>query len=172
MTDYPRLDELRGAALAVDKAVVDHLLDCWLDAYASAWPHHQMVEVTLDSFSYLFDPAVGRLISAFGYSSGKNTEARDKSRMRGHPLGDGPLYHRGHAIPHTLGGGYDINLVPQLGAVNIGPFRELEKRAVATPGAFYFSHWSYRSVDGQTPSGVQQGLLIPGHATQIRQHRN
>ncbi len=52
--------------------------------------------------------------------------------MAGHPLSDGPHYHRGHASPHTLGGPTDIKLVPQLGSVNVEPFRDLERRAVAT----------------------------------------
>jgi len=78
------------------------------------------------------------------------------------------LYHRGHAIPHTLGGATDINLVPQLGAVNVGAFRALERAAVATPGALYFTYWSYRGSrlrtarghdePGQVPTAVEQGL--------------
>ena len=74
------------------------------------------------------------------------------------------LYHRGHAIPHTLGGPTDINLVPQLGRINVGQFRTLEKRAVATPGSLYFTYWSYartraagRSSASQTPVAVDQG---------------
>ncbi len=94
--------------------------------------------------------------------------------MAGHPLSAGPLYHRGHAIPHTLGGGTDINLVSQLGRINIGPFRPLEKKAVATPGSFYFTYWTYRNAvgHGQTPTGVDQGLLIAGQAPDVRHHGN
>jgi hypothetical protein len=99
--------------------------------------------------------------------------------MAGHPLSTGPLYHRGHAIPHTLGGPTDINLVPQLGRINIGPFRPLEKKAVATPGSLYFTYWTYvgtpRARDGragQTPTGVDQGLLIAGQPPQITRHGN
>jgi hypothetical protein len=43
----------------------------------------------------------------------------------------GKQYHRGHVVPHTLGGGTDINLVPQLGKINIvrfGRWRNLPYR--------------------------------------------
>jgi hypothetical protein len=120
-----------------------------------------------------------RLIAAWGISRGRHAGARDASRMAGHPLSAGPLYHRGHAIPHTLGGPTDINLVPQLGRINIGPFRPLEKMAVATPGSFYFTYWTYlgspptrTSSPGQTPTGVDQGLLIPGQWPLITHHGN
>jgi hypothetical protein len=100
--------------------------------------------------------------------------------MAGHPNSAGPLYHRGHAIDHTLlGGPTDINLVPQLGRINVGPFRPLEKKAVAAPGSFYFTYWTYFASaparggsSGQTPTGVDQGLLIVGQSPLIRHHGN
>jgi hypothetical protein len=92
--------------------------------------------------------------------------------MAGHPLSAGPHYHRGHAIPHTLGGPTDINLVPQSGSVNVGAFRVLERRAVKTPGSLYFTYWTYRSRDAQTPVSVDQGLLVPGEPPEIRHHSN
>ena len=126
----------------------------------------------MTTFSYLFDIAPQRLIAAWGVSHGKFAGPRDDARMAGHPRGGGPLYHRGHAIAHTLGGQTDINLVPQLGSVNIGPFRVLEKRAVATPGALYFSYWMYGKPQDQKPTGVQQGLLAPGDAPDVRTFPN
>ena len=113
-----------------------------------------------------------RLIAAWGISKGKRDEVRDKSRMKGHPLGAGKEYHRGHAIPHTLGGGTDINLVAQRGSINIGAFRVLEKKAVNTPGALYFSYWEYQNLSTQTPTRVQQGLLCPRQIADIRWHNN
>jgi hypothetical protein len=99
--------------------------------------------------------------------------------MAGHPSSAGPLYHRGHAIAHTLGGPTDINLVPQLGRINVGPFRPLEKKAVATPGSFYFTYWTYfgttsrrGAIPSQMPTGVDQGLLIAGQPPQITHHGN
>jgi hypothetical protein len=146
----------------------------WLDDYARVSSTIDVVQTTTSGFSYLFDIMAQRLIAAWGISHGRHSESRDKHRMQGHPKGAGPLYHRGHAIPHTLGGATDINLVPQLGKINIGPFRPLEKQAVATPGSLYFTYWTYfgaaRTRDGyqgQTPTGVDQGLLVVGQSPRI-----
>ncbi len=152
--------------------VLPYLADVWLDDYASSSPGGNVVQVTLDGFSYLFDVVPDRLVAAGGIGRGRHGGDRDATRMAGHPLSAGPLYHRGHAIPHTLGGPTDINLVAQLGAVNIGPFRPLERRAVATPGSLYFTYWIYGPSAGQTPIGVEQGLLVPGCREDIRRHRN
>lgn len=152
--------------------IVPYLLDCWLERYCSNTPVNEIVETQQGAFYYLFDVLNERLIAAWGVSAGKHTAPRDKSRMAGHPLSNGPLYHRGHAIPHTLSGGTDINLVPQLGSVNVGGFRQLERRAVATPGSFYFSHWIYFSIDSQTPNFVEQGFLYPGQDVDIIVHSN
>ena len=95
-----------------------------------------------------------------------------KSRMAGHPLGGDRHDHRGHAIPHTLGGPTDINLVPQRGSVNVGPFRVLEIEAVATPGALYFTYWSYAARGDQRPNGVDQGLIVIGKKPRIIRHLN
>ena len=151
--------------------LIPDLVSEWLRDYDALFPGNEIVETSTSGFSYLFDIQSGRLLAAWGFSQGKHTGARDKSRMAGHPLSAGVLYHRGHAIPHTLGGPTDINLVPQLGAINIGPFRALERQAVATPGAFYFTYWHYRGAS-QTPIAVDQGLLIPGQPAQIVQHGN
>jgi hypothetical protein len=161
------------------KEVIPYLVGIWLDDYARDNSKMDVVETTTSGFSYLFDIMAQRLIAAWGISHGRHSESRDKARMAGHPLGAGPLYHRGHAIPHTLGGPTDINLVPQLGRINIGPFRPLEKQAVATPGSLYFTYWTYvgapRARDGhkgQTPTGVEQGLLVAGRSPLIERHGN
>ena len=184
MAQYPRLAGLMPTAGqrsedAFRNKVTPYLVDVWLDDYSRTAPTADVVETSASGFSYLFDTALERLIAAWGLSQGRHGEARDASRMAGHPLSAGPLYHRGHAIPHTLGGPTDINLVPQLGKINIGPFRPLEKKAVATPGSFYFTYWSYRGAapardgrPGQTPTGVDQGLLVPGQPPQITRHGN
>jgi hypothetical protein len=178
MSDYSRLNSL---VTGMDHASSDHvfkervipyLVDAWLDDYDRSTSSARVVETTVGGFSYLFDIEHQRLIAAWGISQGRHGAPRDKSRMAGHPLGAGALYHRGHAIPHTLGGPTDINLVPQLGAVNVGAFRRLEREAVATPGALYFTHWSYGRSDTQTPTGVEQGLLCPGAVPRISRHAN
>jgi hypothetical protein len=138
-----------------------------------------VIETTTSEFSYLFDIQAERLIAAWGISRGRHGGTRDKARMAGHPNSAGPRYHRGHAIPHTLGGTTDINLVPQLGSINVGPFRLLEKKAVATPGSLYFTYWIYAGSrptrdghPGQTPTSVDQGLLIAGQQPLIQHYGN
>ncbi|MBV9929767.1 MAG: hypothetical protein JO013_02340 [Alphaproteobacteria bacterium] len=182
MTDYRAVGTLMPAAgadgldPAVWRPVVSCLAGIWLDDYGRRGA--DAVEVSSAHFSYLFDLEAERLISAWGISRGRQGGERDKARMKGHPLGAGPLYHRGHAIPHTLGGAMDINLVPQRGSVNTGPFRHLEKEAVATPGALYFTYWQYAPERvtarraSQVPAFVDQGLLIPGETPKIRRHAN
>ena len=176
---YPKLPSLLGRMRGTDsekiftREVIPYLSEIWLGEYGRSARESEIVQVTLDDgFSYLFDIAAGRLIAAWGISRGKHTGARPSSRMAGHPLSAGPLYHRGHAIPHTLGGGTDINLVAQLGSVNIGPFRPLEKKAVATPGALYYTYWIYGNSRRQTPSAVEQGLLVPGERPVAVVHTN
>ncbi|MCI0507047.1 MAG: DNA/RNA non-specific endonuclease [Gammaproteobacteria bacterium] len=176
MITYPRLDSLwiRASSKGNIKDVDQYLAGIWLDHYdrlVGSAPT-EVVEVSTSGFSYLFDIAQERLIAAWGISKGKNHQLRDKSRMKGHPLSAGNKYHRGHAIPHTLGGGTDINLVAQNGSVNIGPFRELEKKAVSTPGSLYFTYWEYQKLNSQTPTGVQQGLLCPGQSAEFKWHPN
>ena len=145
MAHYPELQTFsnrvsNGLADGAWTNVVGYLMDVWIDDYAWRCRSHEIVETSASGFSYLFDVASGRLLAAYGVSHGRHAGKRDASRMAGHPLSDGKLYHRGHAIPHTLGGPTDINLVPQLGSINVGPFRRLEKLAVATPGSFYFTY--------------------------------
>lgn len=146
----------------------------WLDEYQRSSEATNIVVAKANDFSYLFDIAAERLIAAWGISQGRSNERRDTSRQQGHPLSEGPLYHRGHAIPHTLGGGLDINILAQFGRINIGPFRPLEKRAVATPGSLYFTNWTYlgSGPQGQTPTGVVQGLLVAGENPDITAHGN
>ena len=159
VAEYPRLEGLlravnpRSPNAGLANKIVPYLVEVWLDDYARTGRNADIVETTVSGFSYLFDVIPGRLIAAWGISKGRHGGPRDKDRMRGHPLSAGELYHRGHAIPHTLGGPCDINLVPQLGKINIGPFRELERNAVATSGSLYFTYWTYARNDpaGQTP---------------------
>ena len=151
--------------------IVPHLIDRWLDDYSSRTSSKDIIETTDSGFFYLFDIGRQRLISAWGISKGRHSGARDAARMAGHPLSAGKHYHRGHAIPHTLGGPTDINLVAQLAKINIGPFRPLEKKAVATPGSLYYTYWLYQTT-GQTPTGVEQGLLIAGQAPLVKRHGN
>jgi hypothetical protein len=183
MAEYSRLFSVMesipdgDAGDALLATVTPYLVDEWL-AEPDEDYSDDVVETSVSGFSYLFDVGYERLIAAWGISRGRHTEKRDAARMAGHPHSAGKLYHRGHAIPHTLGGPTDLNLVPQLGRINIGPFRPLEKQAVATPGSLYFTHWLYRGAvkvrgcPGQMPTAVEQGLLVPGRPPDIRRHGN
>lgn len=178
MASYPRLVQLLAGATTHDSGsifkdrVIPYLVDVWLSDYERVAKESEVVETTVDNFSYLFDIAAERLIAAWGISGGRYVGPRDQSRMAGHPLSTGPHYHRGHAIPHTLGGPTDINLVPQRASVNVGPFRVLERRAVAIPGSLYFTYWVYTPQRDQKPVTVDQGLLVPGQPPEIRTHPN
>jgi hypothetical protein len=148
------------------------LVQTWLNDFGRVTPEYDVVETNDAGFSYLFDIAAQRLIAAWGLSKGKDTSPRAiiATRMKGHPLTNtvgGKRYHRGHAIPHTMGGRTDINLVPQLGAINSGAFQELERLAASTPGSLYFSYWSYPGPSVQRPSSVEQGCLIAGSTPRI-----
>lgn len=178
MSNYSRLNSFAALLPATPVyadygvAIVPYLVDQWLSSYRIHAAVDEVVEVHTGNFHYLFDVLAECLIAAWGVSMGKHGEPRPASRMAGHPLSNGPLYHRGHAIPHTLGGGTDINLVPQLAKVNVGPFRKLEKRAVAMPGSFYFTNWIYSTGNDQTPTGVEQGFVCAGMRPEIIRHGN
>lgn len=170
MTDYaelnrilPRLSHTEAAAAWVDE-VGPLLVELWAQDYGRRVTSCRLLETSTGGFSYLFDMSTERLVAAWGISRGKSAIPRKdiETRMRGHPLANGGTYHRGHAIAHTLGGSTDINLVPQLGKINSGPFQALEKLAVSHAGALYFTYWLYGPGDSQVPVGVEQGLLMPG----------
>jgi len=178
MAAYAILDTLLSRLPAVASEspyaaeVIPYLVSVWLADYERTSPNNEVVETSAQGFSYLFDLRHERLLAAWGVSQGKSGELRDKSRMKGHPKGAGQHYHRGHAIPHSLGGPTAINLVPQRGSVNVGAFRALEIEAVATPGALYFTYWIYGPSSEQRPIGVDQGLLVPGRPARIKRHPN
>lgn len=183
--EYPELySRWRNVRSENDLRKVDsYLVGIWLDDYFRlVAPAPTNVVRTSDSgFWYLYDVHQGRLIAAWGISKGKSNVPRDRSRMSGHPLSNGALFHRGHAIPHQMGGSTDINLVPQLGLVNQGKFRERENTATRKPGALYFTYWVYKnsdthipdkSLDTQTPAWVQQAVLLPDGPADVRWFEN
>ena len=67
-------------------AVVERLVDLWLDDYARHHLAGDVVQTSTGGFSYLFDIQAERLIAAWGVSQGRHAEKRDASRMAGHPL--------------------------------------------------------------------------------------
>ena len=157
----------------------DQLVPLWCDAYAATNPTAELVEVPLTqpggpSFSYLFDLTLQRNVVAWG-TPAYVTHKRDASRMSGHPLGGGSRYHRGHLMSHGTGSGTDINLVPQLGSLNIGSFRKLERlvRGFARQhqACLYFVRTVY-SDSSQTPSQIEQCVIQPSRAVSYAMHSN
>jgi len=173
---YPELAKMLEAASSADiwesnitNRIIPYLVQEWIAHYDSTRSGGELAEVHVDGFWYLFDIGPDRLIAAWGISRGRFPGSRDKERMQGHPKSAGPLYHRGHAIPHRLGGGTDINLAAQTGSMNMGPFRALEMRAVENPGSLYFTYWLYGpDPNSQVASRVQQGLLRCGLQPEIK----
>lgn len=175
---YPELQDVGANASLnwqdrLSEHVIPYLVNKWLEHYHLAVSGGDIVEVRPGKFFYLFDMGAERLIAAWGISDGRFSGERDKPRMAAFPVSARPLYHAGHAIPHRLGGGTDINLTPQLGNINTGPFRTLENRAMKAPGSLYFTYWIYgHGSKVQLARRVQQGLLICGAKPDIRIFEN
>jgi hypothetical protein len=74
---------------------------------------------------------------------------------------------RGHLVAHTLGGGLDLNLVPQSSALNRGRseegrrWRALEREAAASPGTPLFVRPIYADATW-SPSEFEYGLVRGG----------
>jgi hypothetical protein len=158
--------------------IEEELIPLWCDAYYTDNPKAEVVQVDLDeassSFSYLFDIELERVLVAFGvpiYSKHK----RDASRMAGHPLANAGKFHRGHLMAHSIGGGTDINLVPQLGSLNIGAFRVLERlvrdMAKQSLRSFYFVRPLYGD-RSQMPNRFEQCVILPSKALLYSLHNN
>ena len=168
----------RGNDIVADLPAV--LVPLWCDDYAASNPAAELVEVELDApppsrgFSYLFDLNLQRNVVAWGIP-GYVTHKRDASRMAGHPVGGDHRYHRGHLMSHGTGGGTDINLVPQLGRLNIGAFRHLEKtvRALAQQHqtCLYLVRTLYAD-SSQMPSHLEQCAIHPSKAVTYALHSN
>jgi hypothetical protein len=155
------------------------LVPLWCDDYYSTNPAAELVEVKIAEphgppFSYLFDLTPQRNVVAWGVPA-YVTSKRDATRMQGHPLGGDDRYHRGHLMSHATGGGTDINLVPQLGSVNIGAFRRLERlvRALAQQHqtCLYFVRTIYRDAS-QMPGQIEQCVIQPSGSVSYAIHAN
>jgi hypothetical protein len=166
----------RGSSV-VD-GIGERLVELWCGDYYATNPKAELVTVDLSdagtTFTYVFDIHLGRAIAAFGVPAFAR-HARDASRMAGHPLSAGTAFHRGHLMAHSIGGGADINLVPQLGKLNVGEFRKLERqvRELARQGqrCFYFVRTTYKG-SSQTPAGFEQGVILPNGTLIYREHKN
>jgi hypothetical protein len=117
-----------------ETALVDHLAGAWAESYSARYANADLVEVDQGALTFLFDLAAQRVVGVYGRSVPTVTP-RPASRMRGHPLPlNATALVRGHLIAHSIGGGTDINLVPQNAAVNVsGAWRGLERLAQQNP---------------------------------------
>jgi DNA/RNA non-specific endonuclease len=166
----------RGKDLVKD--ISKKLVPLWCDEYYFMNPKAELVEVDIDtsatSFTYLFDIDRQRNVVAFGMPMFSKHQ-RDASRMAGHPLSDGSQFHRGHLMAHSIGGGTDINLVPQLGKLNIGEFRVLERRArklaEQNVRCLYFVRCLYTTTS-QTPRMFEQCIIHPSGIIDYEIHNN
>ena len=166
----------RGMNIVAD--IPDRLVPLWCDDYYRENAGAELVEVDLKeagaALTYLFDLHLERVIVAFGvpaFAKGK----RDAGRMAGHPNSAGPAFHRGHLMAHSIGGGMDINLVPQLGKLNIGEFRILERRvrdlAKQSANCLYFVRPIYKD-KSQIPSMFEQGAILASKSLLYALHMN
>ena len=154
------------------------LVPLWCDDYYFMNPKAELVQVDIDnsgtSFTYLFDIDLQRNIVAFGMPIFSKHQ-RDASRMAGHPLSEGSRFHRGHLMAHSIGGGTDINLVPQLGKLNIGAFRVLERKArkLAEQNlrCLYFVRSIYATAS-QMPRMFEQCIIHPSGTMDYETHSN
>ena len=105
-----------------------------------------------------------RVVAVWGLSKAEPANTRDTSRMAGFLGGvwsaTYPGRDRGHFFAHTMGGGTDINLFPQLASVNRGgEWRRMERYAADHPGTFCFIRPIYRGTSW-TPSELEYGIYM------------
>jgi DNA/RNA non-specific endonuclease len=180
--DYSSLALATGLTADGWEVVVRELLvDRWAAEYAAvtSWVP-EIVEIELGTFVYLFDAAPtssgadgggdDRVVVVWGVSS-TPAARRDRGRLAGFiPVPgswSGRDRDRGHLIAHALGGGLDLNLVPQSSALNRGRssegrrWRALEREAAASPGAPLFVRPIYGDATW-APSEFEYGLVRGG----------
>jgi hypothetical protein len=175
--------------------LIQELPYVWLDVYIAMRPHQQNVHrIEIEGFEYLWDfsselvaqgvlrpsEAVDdRLIAAHGVSR-VATEPREDSRLRGRTLGPVEVvdashrlpYDRGHTIDHVLGGGLDINIIPQSRAMNRGgTWRRMERYCRDHPGTYFFCRPIYQGLCSH-PAEIEFGILKPDRSIWVNTFRN
>jgi hypothetical protein len=158
--------------------IAEILEPMWCDEYYDSDPQAELFSVNLSdcgtAFNYIFDLRLQRVVVSYGIPVFA-THKRDAARMAGHPLEAGKGLHRGHLMAHSIGGGTDINLVPQLGKLNIGDFRRLERlvrdKALENHRCLYFVRCLYRG-DSQRPWKFEQVVISPPRVLDFALHSN
>jgi hypothetical protein len=201
-TDPPRIDypQILTAAPSQEYAglceyLTAELPNVWLNDYRAMLPHqHNAHRIAVQSFEYLWDmsgelvqqgflpesTAVDdRLIAAHGLSR-PPTEGRHDSRLRSRTLGPVSIvdpserlpYDRGHAIGHALGGVLDLNIIPQMRAVNRwGLWRRMERYCQERPGTYFFCRPIYTGLSSH-PAEVEFGVLRSDRSLWVHAFKN
>jgi hypothetical protein len=156
--DYAALKHEFDQGLINEESLASRLSDGWSASYLQRTTVAELAEIDQGDLAYLFDIAGQRVVGVYGRAV-PNTDPRPAARMRGFPL---PTSRsdlvRGHLAAHALGGGTDINLIPQSASLNIsGPWRQLERLAQANPGCFVAIEATY---DDETQTPAQLTYLI------------
>ncbi len=176
LQDYVNAVSGRGAISVHDLA--EKLIPRWCSDYRFTNPRAQLVATTLTErgtwFTYVFDLERSRVVVACGVPIAWR-EKRRASRIAGSPLADSAKYDRGHMMAHYLGGGEDINLVPQLSKMNRGEFRKVEEMAreetLKNHECLYFVRCIYNS-STQLPTHIEQCLILPPRVLGYKQYPN
>jgi len=153
------------------------LMPLWCDDYYETNPKAELVTVELNesgsTFTYLFDLALARIVVACGIPIAP-THKRDSGRQKGYPKPQKGFV-KGHLIAHSFGGGMDINFIPQLGRMNGGAFRKIEKlaqkNALENVKSFYFVRAFYND-DSSVPYKLEQCLVYPSGNLNYQMHLN
>lgn len=154
--------DVEHRALAASQWVTDYL--------DGTTGRREVVEVTVDGFTYLYDSttapasdeADNRVVAVHG-RSGSPHGPRDTSRMRGHPNPN--RVDRGHLVARAVGGGYDLNLVPQDPKLNQGRsepgkvWRKLETYLAENPGTEFFVRPTYDD-NSDYPTQLEFGVQL------------
>jgi hypothetical protein len=153
------------------------LMPLWCDDYYGINPRADLVTVDLtesgSTFTYLFDLALARIVVAYGVPI-TISYSRNYTRQKGYPRPQGRFV-KGHLIAHSIGGGMDINFVPQLRSMNGGEFRKIEnlaqKNALENVKSFYFVRAIYND-DSSIPHKLEQCLVYPSGKLTYKLHLN
>ena len=181
---------------AVTRVVREEIPYAWAERYSRLTPHATNLQrIEVDGFEYIFDEpeelvrggtlaaadaVQDRLVGAHGRSR-EEKEGREKSRWRlaGAPRGPAEVvsggkasYDRGHTMAHSIGGGLDINLVPQLASMNRrGAWRRMERHCQEHPGTYVFCGLIYLGLSGH-PAYIEYGVLRPDCSVWLNVFRN
>jgi hypothetical protein len=148
----------RSATTSLDSGqqACSEIASLWGAAYERQ-SGNEIVCVDLGTLIYGFDIAAERLVYVTGKSGAPGV--RDRSRQRGSPRPSEKDDEKGHVIATSLGGGMDINLIPQARSVNRGKgsqWASIERELARRPGSAVAIHLVY-SDTSQRPVSFEFG---------------